>query len=115
MAPRHAVLAVVMCLSAAGALAALQLPSNITAEATGPQGAEVTYFAGADGSGDDENGRPIDKATCTPASGSTFPLGTTTVQCMSSNEESGSFDVTVVDGAPQAVFRPSPATDGGRR
>ena len=106
MAPRHAVLAVVMCLSAAGALAALQLPSNITAEATGPQGAEVTYFAGADGSGDDENGRPIDKATCTPASGSTFPLGTTTVQCMSSNEESGSFDVTVVDTRGPALHLP---------
>ncbi len=97
MAIRHAVLAVLLCAFAANALAVLTLPSPITAEATGPHGAVVAYTAGASGSGDDENGRPIDKATCSPASGFTFPLGTTTVNCTGSNGGSGSFTVTVVD------------------
>ena len=97
MAVRHAVLAIFVCAIAVSAFGALTLPPNITAEASGPHGAVVTYFAGADGSGDDENGRPIDKATCAPASGSTFPLGDTTVNCTASNGGSGSFTVKVVD------------------
>lgn len=97
MARRRTLLAIVLCAFAGNAFAALQLPANITAEATGPQGAVVTYFAGADGSGDDENGRPINKPACAPPSGSTFAIGTTTVNCTASNGESGSFTVTVKD------------------
>jgi hypothetical protein len=97
MAHRHAVVAVAMGVFAVSAFGALQLPPHITAEAAGPQGAVVTYFAGVDGSGDDENGRPLEKATCAPASGATFPLGTTTVHCTGSNGGSGSFQVTVTD------------------
>lgn len=63
------------------------LPNNIVVEATGPNGAVVTYSANID----DENGRP-GPAVCTPPSGSTFPLGQTVVNC-----STGSFIVTVVD------------------
>ena len=79
------------------AFAALQLPPAITAEATGPNGAIVSYSATSDGGGDDFNGRPITKANCLPASGSTFPLGTTAVQCSSTDGATGSFTVTVLD------------------
>lgn len=113
MSVRHALLAIVVCAFAGSALAALHLPPNLTAEATGPQGAIVTYSAGADGSGDDENGRPIDKATCSPASGSTFPLGTTTVNCTASNGGSGSFEVTVKDTRGPALKLPRDFTVPG--
>jgi hypothetical protein len=73
---------------------ALTLSGNISATATSPSGAVVTYSVSAvdlvDGS------RPV---TCSPASGSTFPIGMTTVQCSASdthtNTANGSFTVTV--------------------
>jgi beta-lactamase superfamily II metal-dependent hydrolase/predicted extracellular nuclease len=76
---------------------AITVPANITATATTPSGATVTYAASAsdlvDGS------RPV---VCAPASGSTFPIGTTTVACTAAdahgNTASGSFTVTVVTG-----------------
>jgi len=73
---------------------ALALPANITADATSPAGAIVSYAATAtDGSGVSPT------LTCAPASGSTFPIGTTTVNCTASdaagNSSSGSFTVTV--------------------
>lgn len=81
---------------------ALTLPSNITVEATGPSGAVVTFTASAVDLVDGP--RPV---TCTPASGSTFPLGTTTVQCSASdlhgNTANGSFTVTVHDTTPPTV------------
>ena len=52
-------------------------PPDITVNATGPSGAVVTY---ATPTGDDEDGQPV-VVTCTPASGSTFPIGTDTVTC----------------------------------
>jgi hypothetical protein len=72
----------------------LSLPADITEEATGPDGAEVTYNATAtdvvDGSAN---------VTCTPPSGSTFSLGETTVNCSArdaaGNEAAGSFKVSV--------------------
>jgi probable HAF family extracellular repeat protein len=48
-----------------------------TAEATGPHGAVVTYAAPATSDAVDGSGT----ATCAPASGSTFPVGSTTVTC----------------------------------
>jgi hypothetical protein len=53
---------------------ALMLPPNITAEATGPAGAVVTFSASAN---DVVDGTV--RISCTPPSSSTFPLGTTTV------------------------------------
>ena len=72
----------------------LTVPANITASATTPSGAVVTFTASAsdlvDGS------RPV---VCTPASGSTFAIGVTTVACTASdtrgNSTSGTFTVTV--------------------
>jgi hypothetical protein len=72
----------------------LQLPADMTAPATSAKGAVVKFSASAtdlvDGSV---------RVTCTPASGSTFPFGTTTVSCSAKdnagNSASGSFKVTV--------------------
>src|SRR5215211_860975 len=70
---------------------------NVTAEATGPNGANVSYTSptttdAVDGSG---------TANCTPASGSTFALGNTTVTCTATdaagNHSSSTFTVTVED------------------
>src|SRR5215469_9021295 len=88
----------------------LSLPSDITAEATGPSGAAVSYTATAtdlvDGS------VPV---ICTPDSGSTFALDqTTTVNCSatdaSGNAATGSFTVTVVDTTPPSLSLPSDLT-----
>jgi HYR domain len=74
----------------------LQLPADLTAEATGPGGAVVNYTAGATDDGD-----PSPSLSCTPASGSTFAVGETTVTCTANdaagNEVTGSFSVRVVD------------------
>lgn len=80
----------------------LNLPAAITAEATSPSGAVVTFVATAT---DDTDGNvPVD---CAPPSGSVFGLGTTTVTCTASdtsgNVASGSFDVTVEDTTPPAI------------
>jgi hypothetical protein len=88
----------------------LTLPSNITTDATGPSGAAVTFTATAvdivDGS------VPV---SCTPPSGSTFPIGTTTVTCSATdahaNSATGTFKVTVVqDTTPPVLFLPAPIT-----
>jgi hypothetical protein len=79
----------------------ITVPAAVTAEATGPAGAVVSYSASAT---DD-----VAVATfgCVPASGATFPLGTTTVTCTatdtSGNTATASFGVTVVDTTPPAI------------
>jgi hypothetical protein len=86
----------------------LSLPADITVEATGPGGATVTYSATStdivDGS------VPV---ICSPASGSTFPLGSTTVQCSATdshlNKATGSFNVTVQDTTPPTVVSTTPS------
>ena len=74
----------------------LNLPANITEEATGANGAAVTYTATAD---DANPAHPT--VSCTPASGSTFAIGTTTVNCEATdaagNKATGSFTVKVQD------------------
>lgn len=79
----------------------LTVPSPITTDATNPSGAVVLYSASAT---DDVDGTvPV---TCAPPSGSTFPIGTTTVTCTatdaSGNESNASFAVHV-KGAPEQV------------
>ena len=75
------------------------MPANITTNATGPQGAVVTYTLPTVVDEDS----PLPTASCTPASGSTFPIGTTTVTCTVSDSDdtnspvSQSFIVTVND------------------
>jgi hypothetical protein len=72
----------------------LNLPGDITAGATGPAGAAVSYTATAT----DLVDGPV-PASCTPASGNSFPMGTTTVNCSATdahgNTATGSFKVTV--------------------
>ncbi|MBI4311130.1 MAG: HYR domain-containing protein, partial [Chloroflexi bacterium] len=87
------------------------VPVNITAEATGPAGAAVAFIASATDLVD--GALPV---TCIPASGTTFPIGTTTANCSGSdsrgNISSGSFSVTVRDTTPPNAAIGS-ATDGG--
>src|SRR5207247_1385851 len=75
---------------------------NVIVEATGPNGAVAMFAATAT---DIVDG--ADTTACTPASGSLFPLGTTTVTCMAidANGLSGSaqLTVTVRDTTPPAV------------
>lgn len=71
-------------------------------EATGPDGAIHNFTATAI---DNEDGSvPV---TCTPASGSLFPLGTTTITCTATdaagNSASVTFTKTVVDTTPPAA------------
>ncbi len=73
------------------------VPSDITEEATSPDGADVTFSASAT---DDVDGSLT--PSCTPSSGSTFPLDMTTeVRCeatdSSNNTGEAFFDVTVED------------------
>jgi hypothetical protein len=85
----------------------LTLPASATAEATGAGGAVVSFSTSAvdlvDGA------RPV---ACVPASGSTFPLGGTVVNCSTSdsrgNPANGSFTVTVRDTTPPALKVPAP-------
>ena len=87
----------------------LQLPSDQTAEAAAPNGAPVTYTATAS---DAEDG-PL-TPTCAPASGATFPLGTTTVACSVTDSggltTSGTFNVTVTDTTPPTLHLPADQT-----
>jgi hypothetical protein len=87
----------------------LSLPSNQVVEATSASGAAVTYTATANDA--------VDGAvtpSCSPASGSTFALGTTTVSCSATdnagNTSSGSFTVTVRDTTPPTVTTPGNTT-----
>jgi hypothetical protein len=87
----------------------LNLPAPITVEATGPGGATVTYTATAT----DNVGGSV-TPNCSPPSGSTFSLGTTTVTCTATdsagNSASGTFTITVRDTTPPTLSLPSPIT-----
>jgi hypothetical protein len=85
----------------------LTLPGNITAEATSGSGAAVTFTATAT---DLVDGNVA--VTCTPPSGSTFALGTMTVNCSATdahgNIAAGSFTVTVQDTTPPQIVSITP-------
>lgn len=74
----------------------LTLPSPLTAEATGPTGAAVTFAVG----GADLVAGPT-PVLCSASSGDVFPLGSTVVQCSTTdlfgNVSTGSFTVLVKD------------------
>jgi len=77
----------------------LALPAPITVQGTSASGAVATFAATAT---DLVSGAAA--VTCTPASGSVFAIGSTTVHCSSSdthgNTSSGSFSVAVTDPPP---------------
>ncbi len=85
------------------------VPANITAEATGPSGAPVTFTASASDL--------VDGAitpTCNKQSGDTFALGMTTVTCSATdqagNAGTASFKVTVQDTTPPTLTVPADIT-----
>jgi hypothetical protein len=86
------------------------VPIDITREATGPDGAEVTF---TDVSGDDKVTKPI-KTECVPPSGYVFPLGETTVTCSATddadNTGENSFVVRVEDTTRPDVTVPEDIT-----
>lgn len=89
--------------------ARLVLPVPPTSEATGPAGAKVAFQVSATDRVDTRV-----RASCTPGSGVTFPLGATTVRCSavdaSGNRATGSFAVTVVDTTAPVLTLPADRT-----
>jgi hypothetical protein len=87
----------------------ITVPAPITVEATGPSGAVVVYTAFAVDNFD--GAVPV---VCTPASGSTFPLGTTLVSCTAhdaaGNVGTNAFNVTVRDTTPPTLHLPADIT-----
>jgi hypothetical protein len=83
------------------------VPADLTREANGPSGSVVTY---TNPTATDAVDGPIASVNCTPASGATFPLGTTTVACSASdssgNAASASFRIAVVDTTPPRLIPP---------
>jgi hypothetical protein len=81
---------------------ALSLPASLVEEATSADGAVVAFTASAQ---DLVDGTVV--VTCSPASGSTFALATTTVSCSAAdvrnNTASGSFTITVQDTTPPSI------------
>src|SRR5581483_5058224 len=78
--------------------------SNLTLEATGASGATVPYASPATHDAVDGNG----SASCAPASGSVFALGTTIVTCAASDAHSNAatpigFSVLVRDTTPPSL------------
>jgi HYR domain len=77
----------------------LTVPANMTKNATSPSGAVVTFVVTAT-----DNAPGVTKA-CVPPSGSTFAIGTTTVNCTATdgagNTDSKSFQITVLGAVQQ--------------
>src|SRR5204863_215027 len=85
------------------------VPANAIIEATTTTGAAFSFTASASDLVDGPRA-----VTCTPASGSTFPLGPTTVSCTATdtkgNGGAASFTVTVTDTIGPVVTVPANAT-----
>ena len=85
---------------------AVSVPGDMTLEATSGAGRDVTFSASAS---DAVDGGGL-SASCTPSSGSTFPLGQTTVTCSAtdnhSNTGSATFKVNIVDNTPPVLSLP---------
>jgi hypothetical protein len=90
----------------------IEVPGSITVNATVPGSAMVTYVVSASDPDD-----PVASLVCSPASGSIFPVGATTVSCIASdtrgNVGSAVFVVTVKGAAAQLVDLLAAATAAG--
>lgn len=86
---------------------AVNVPANEVAEATGPNGAKVLY---GDVSATDIVDGPMNPS-CSKASDTVFPLGTTTVTCTATdaagNKGTNAFTVKVVDTTAPEVHAPA--------
>lgn len=86
----------------------LTVPDGIAVTGSEPDGVAVTWAASATSTFD-----PSPKVSCSPASGSVFPYGTTRVTCTARDSGVGvttaGFDVVVRDGTPPVV---EPQVDG---
>jgi hypothetical protein len=86
------------------------MPDDLTVEATGPNGADVSWV---DPTASDvvDGWVPV---TCSPAAGSTFALGSATVTCSAidtrGNEATDGFTVTVQDTTPPTLTLPANIT-----
>jgi hypothetical protein len=82
----------------------LTVPADMTVAATSPVGAVVTFTMTVTDTID-----PNPTVLCTPPSGSTFPLGTTTVTCIASdasgNSAEDSFEI-VITGSDFRIYLP---------
>jgi hypothetical protein len=88
----------------------MSVPNFINAEATGPDGAPVTFVATAF----DQVDGPV-AVQCTPASGSTFALGSTHVACEASDASGNTahreFDVFVDDTTAPVIAGVTPSLE----
>jgi hypothetical protein len=93
---------------------ALTLPANITTQSPAPGSAVVTFSATASDAVD--GSVPV---TCAPASGATFPAGTTAVACSATdahaNTANGSFLVTVTPFEPGRMIGDGIIAAGSKR
>ena len=84
------------------------IPSGLTVEANGPSGSAVNYTPPT-ASDDTDGPRPV---SCTPGSGSTFPLGSTSVTCtatdLAGHQAEASFTVAVHDTTAPTLVTPDP-------
>ena len=87
--------------AAAGTACSFSCPANIVATATSASGAVVTFASAINLDGD------CGAISASPASGSLFPVGTTTVNVSSAAGPSCSFTVTVVDTPAPTISCPS--------
>lgn len=89
---------------------AITVPAPGATEATGPNGAAVTFSAATASDIVDGDVAP----SCNAASGDTFPLGSTTVTCTATdakgNTSTETFTVTVVDTTAPALIVPAGIT-----
>jgi hypothetical protein len=80
-------------------------PADITEEATGPTGAQVAYTSPT---ASDVAGPTNPTVACIPGSGSTFPIGTTVVNCSATDAAghtvSATFNVTIVETPPSSTL-----------
>jgi hypothetical protein len=87
----------------------LHLPTAQVVEAVSARGSAVNYSVTADSGGEP---LPPNAIACDPLSGSTFPLGLTTVACRATNQygvsASGSFTIKVVDTTSPRLTVPAP-------